>query len=131
MMPETEYNDRSPLITNSQASSSSSSSNSSSNSNSSTEQPPNSKIDTVKVQIEDVANIMKDNLNKTLKRGDQLADIQNKTEDLERDSAKFYRSSQTLRRQMFMKNIKLIALIVGIVLVLILIISLIIYSATK
>lgn len=125
MMPETEYNDRSPLITNSQASSSSS------NSNSSTEQPPISKIDTVKVQIEDVTNIMKDNLNKTLKRGDQLADIQNKTEDLERDSAKFYRSSQTLRRQMFMKNIKLIALIVSIVLVLILIISLIIYSATK
>ena len=88
--------------------------------------PANDKISAVQESIENAKNIMTDNVDKALARGDHIDTIHAKSVKLEEQSAKFNKKSGDLKRQMCLRNAKFYALVVGAVLVLILIVLMII-----
>ncbi|XP_025024124.1 vesicle-associated membrane protein 8, partial [Python bivittatus] len=76
-------------------------------------------------EVEGVKNIMTQNVERILARGENLDHLRNKTEDLEATSEHFKTTSQKVARKYWWKNIKMIAIICIIaVIILILIILL-------
>ncbi|XP_070621578.1 vesicle-associated membrane protein 8 [Erythrolamprus reginae] len=76
-------------------------------------------------EVEGVKNIMTQNVERILARGENLDHLRNKTEDLEATSEHFKTTSQKVARKYWWKNIKMIAIICVIaVIILILIILL-------
>ncbi|XP_005995240.1 vesicle-associated membrane protein 8 isoform X1 [Latimeria chalumnae] len=69
-------------------------------------------------EVEGVKNIMTQNVDRILARGEKLDDLMNKTEDLQASSEHFKTTSQKVARKYWWKNVKmivLICLIVGII----------------
>ncbi|XP_004074536.1 vesicle-associated membrane protein 8-like isoform X2 [Oryzias latipes] len=95
-------------------------------------QPPASgssgKLDQVQSQVNEVKDILKDNIDKVLERGDRLNELIDKTDDLQASADSFQRTSTRVARKYWWKNIKLM-IIIGVVLLVVLI--LIILAATK
>ena len=60
----------------------------------------------VKVQIAEVTDVMRDNVGRLLDRGDRLDDLQERSEDLSLSSDQFRTSSNRLRRNMWWQNTK-------------------------
>jgi len=89
------------------------------------------KIEEIKSQINEVKSIMIENIEKTVKRGDNLQDLLIKSEDLERDSKVFVNRSTKLKKFLYCKNIKLIIIIISVVILILAIIGLIIYFQVK
>uniref|UniRef100_A0A7S0RCA4 V-SNARE coiled-coil homology domain-containing protein n=1 Tax=Pyramimonas obovata TaxID=1411642 RepID=A0A7S0RCA4_9CHLO len=81
-----------------------------------------SKIAQVKQQVEEVKNIMMDNIEKVLDRGDRIELLVDKTEELRFQADTFYRSGRNLRRKMWWNNIKMKLLIAFVVLLILVII---------
>jgi vesicle-associated membrane protein 72 len=88
------------------------------------------KIELLKKQTEELKQIMIDNVNKAVIRGDQLSDMDKKSENLVIQSKLFEQNSSKLKRLMCWKNAKGTICIVLIIAVVIGIIVAIIY-ATK
>ncbi|XP_044273426.1 vesicle-associated membrane protein 8 [Varanus komodoensis] len=79
-------------------------------------------VKNLQTQVEGVKNIMTQNVERILARGENLEHLRNKTEDLEATSEHFKTTSQKVARKYWWKNIKMIAIIcviVAIILVLI------------
>uniref|UniRef100_A0A3P9H1X7 Si:ch73-234b20.5 n=1 Tax=Oryzias latipes TaxID=8090 RepID=A0A3P9H1X7_ORYLA len=95
-------------------------------------QPPASgssgKLDQVQSQVNEVKDILKDNIDKVLERGDRLNELIDKTDDLQASADSFQKTSTRVARKYWWKNIKLM-IIIGVVLLVVLI--LIILAATK
>ncbi|RVE66133.1 hypothetical protein OJAV_G00123420 [Oryzias javanicus] len=95
-------------------------------------QPPASgssgKLDQVQSQVNEVKDILKDNIDKVLERGDRLNELIDKTDDLQASADSFQRTSTRVARKYWWKNIKMMILI-GVILLIVLI--LIILAATK
>uniref|UniRef100_F6Z5I2 Vesicle associated membrane protein 8 n=2 Tax=Monodelphis domestica TaxID=13616 RepID=F6Z5I2_MONDO len=73
-------------------------------------------------EVEGVKNIMTQNVERILARGENLDHLRNKTEDLEATSEHFKTTSQKVARKFWWKNVKMIILIcviVGVILLLI------------
>lgn len=68
-------------------------------------------------QVDDVKEIMTQNIEKVVSRGELLDDLLSKTEDLEASSKSFHSTSRQVRKKFFWKNARVAVL--GIVLVLI------------
>eukprot|EP00238_Polyblepharides_amylifera_P000782 CAMPEP_0196571228 /NCGR_PEP_ID=MMETSP1081-20130531/1412_1 /TAXON_ID=36882 /ORGANISM="Pyramimonas amylifera, Strain CCMP720" /LENGTH=95 /DNA_ID=CAMNT_0041888085 /DNA_START=306 /DNA_END=589 /DNA_ORIENTATION=- len=60
-----------------------------------------SKILQVQKQVEDVKNVMMENIEKVLDRGDRIELLVDKTEDLRFQADNFYKSGRSLRRRMW------------------------------
>jgi vesicle-associated membrane protein 7 len=88
--------------------------------------PANDKISAVQESIDNAKNIMTDNVDKALARGDHIDTLHAKSVKLEEQSAKFNKKAGDLKRQMCMRNAKFAILIGGAVLILILIVLMII-----
>mmetsp|Transcript_18653 Transcript_18653/g.31347 ORF Transcript_18653/g.31347 Transcript_18653/m.31347 type:complete len:220 (+) Transcript_18653:55-714(+) len=73
------------------------------------------KVLQVKQQMEEVKNIMMDNIEKVLDRGDRIELLVDKTEELRFQADTFYRSGRDLRRKMWWNNIKMKILIAFII----------------
>ncbi|XP_030057542.1 vesicle-associated membrane protein 8 [Microcaecilia unicolor] len=78
----------------------------------------------LKSQVEGVKNIMSQNVDRILARGENLDQLRNKTEDLEASSEHFKTTSQKVARKYWWKNVKMIVIICIIVAIIILFIVL-------
>jgi Synaptobrevin len=87
------------------------------------------KIELLKKQTEDLKQIMVDNVNKAIVRGDQLDDMEKKSRDLETQARLFEQKGSKLKRLMCWKNAKSTICIVLIILIVIGIIVGIIYAS--
>ncbi|CAH2274894.1 vesicle-associated membrane 8 [Pelobates cultripes] len=77
-------------------------------------------------EVEGVKNIMSQNVDRILARGENLDQLRNKTEDLEASSEHFKTTSQKVSRKYWWKNVKMIVIIcivVGIILLLIILLA--------
>jgi len=89
---------------------------------------PNESIDRVKYQVEQVKDVMRENIDKAIERGENIDALDDKSQQLEADSRIFkYKSGQVRRRfcVSYYRTIFLIVIIVAAVL------GLIIWAATK
>jgi vesicle-associated membrane protein 7 len=73
----------------------------------------------VKSEIDSVKNIMVDNIDKMLERGERIELLVDKTENLQSNAFRFKKQSTALKRAMWWKNLKLTLVIVFVVLVVI------------
>lgn len=85
--------------------------------------PKNDKINKIKTEISQVKDVMIDNIEKLLERGDKIDNLIVKTEGLEKQSTQFKSNATTLKNKMFLKKILMyVAIAVVILLVIFLIV---------
>eukprot|EP01125_Pyxidicula_operculata_P020761 TRINITY_DN7763_c0_g1_i1.p1 TRINITY_DN7763_c0_g1~~TRINITY_DN7763_c0_g1_i1.p1 ORF type:complete len:214 (-),score=18.48 TRINITY_DN7763_c0_g1_i1:91-732(-) len=75
------------------------------------------KISAIKTELEDVKGIMRENIEKVVQRGDNLAALEESTTKLEADASLFKTRATTLKRQMWYSSIKAKIIISVVVLV--------------
>eukprot|EP01105_Mastigella_eilhardi_P005287 TRINITY_DN1702_c0_g1_i1.p2 TRINITY_DN1702_c0_g1~~TRINITY_DN1702_c0_g1_i1.p2 ORF type:complete len:145 (+),score=49.42 TRINITY_DN1702_c0_g1_i1:455-889(+) len=75
------------------------------------------KITQVKGEIDAVRQIMVENIEQVLERGEHIELLVDRTSNLQMNSMQFKKSSKSLKRAMWFKNLKLIAVIVFILLI--------------
>jgi vesicle-associated membrane protein 7 len=80
--------------------------------------PNADKITKVKEQIDEVTNIMVQNIEKVLERGERIELLVDKTEALNANALNFKRQSTNLRRALFWKNVRLWIILALVLLVL-------------
>lgn len=80
------------------------------------------KILKVKAQISEVKNIMFENIEKTIDRGEKLNELAEKTNDLHSQAQDFRKQGTKIRKKLWIKNMKLKLVVLGILLLLVLII---------
>ncbi|CAO3649940.1 unnamed protein product [Mucor hiemalis] len=68
--------------------------------------PQNNKTQKVQQQVDEVVNIMQDNIDKVMQRGERLDDLRGKTEDLQATSSHFRRGANQVRKRMWWKDLK-------------------------
>jgi len=84
--------------------------------------PNADRINKLKGDVDDVKNLMVPAIEKVLERGERIELLVDKTENMSQNAFHFKKSSTQLKRAMWFKNVKLIAVIVCIILVIIYII---------
>ncbi|XP_062817181.1 vesicle-associated membrane protein 8 isoform X1 [Anolis carolinensis] len=84
----------------------------------------NDRVKNLQSEVEGVKNIMTQNVERMLARGENLDHLRNKTEDLEATSEHFKTTSQKVARKYWWKNAKMIAIICVIVAIIIILIIL-------
>ncbi|XP_068422916.1 vesicle-associated membrane protein 8 [Clinocottus analis] len=85
---------------------------------------PKDKVQTLKDQVDGVKDIMTQNVDRILARGERLDDLMDKSEDLQAGAQHFKQTSQKVARNYWWKNVKMVVVIVVVVLIIILIIIL-------
>eukprot|EP01136_Pigoraptor_vietnamica_P013553 Opistho-1_new@54697 len=83
-------------------------------------QPSNDKLQKTKQEVDEVVGIMKNNVDKVLERDAKLTDLQDKSEALRDGAERFKTTSRKLKRKMWYKNLKFMAILIVAILVLIL-----------
>ncbi|XP_034950698.1 synaptobrevin homolog 2-like isoform X2 [Chelonus insularis] len=78
------------------------------------------KIDSVKVQIREVTEVMRDNVQRVLERGERLEDLQMASDRLNIAGNEFRDAAKKAQRRAWIQNIKSRALVVGITIIIIL-----------
>ncbi|XP_048369504.1 vesicle-associated membrane protein 8 [Sphaerodactylus townsendi] len=84
----------------------------------------NNQVKNLQNEVEGVKNIMTQNVERILARGENLDHLRNKTEDLEATSEHFKTTSQKVARKYWWKNAKMIAIICVIVAIIVILIIL-------
>ena len=69
------------------------------------------KVAQVQAQVEEAKGIMQDNIDTILKTHDNLESLQDKTDNLRTEAHSFQKQSTALKRQMYIRNCKLNAII--------------------
>ncbi|CDS10255.1 hypothetical protein LRAMOSA02931 [Lichtheimia ramosa] len=64
------------------------------------------KTSRVQAQVDEVVNIMQDNIDKVMQRGERLDDLRGKTEDLQSTATHFRRGANQVRKRMWWKDLK-------------------------
>lgn len=85
--------------------------------------PNADKLNKLKGEVDEVKSVMVHNIEKVLERGERIELLVDKTENLSQNAFKFKKSSTQLKRSMWLKNVKLILVIICIILVCILCLS--------
>ncbi|KAK9764941.1 Vesicle membrane receptor protein (v-SNARE) [Basidiobolus ranarum] len=80
-------------------------------------QPGGNKAKIVQQQVDDVVNIMQENVNRVMERGERLDTLNDKAEDLESGALQFRRGANRVRKNMWWKNFKLKLIIIAIVII--------------
>ncbi|KAK7331230.1 hypothetical protein VNO77_25449 [Canavalia gladiata] len=83
-----------------------------------------SKLAKVKAQVSEVKGVMMENIEKVLDRGDKIELLVDKTENLHHQAQDFRTSGTRIRRKMWLQNMKIKLIVLGILIALILIIVL-------
>ncbi|KAL6722072.1 Vesicle membrane receptor protein (v-SNARE) [Lecanora helva] len=93
----------------------------------------NTRTAAIQSQIDDTVNVMKKNLESVAQRGENIDQLQDKSENLNQSAQGFRRGANRVRKQMWWKNMKMrIWIFVGIiVLLLIIIIPSVVVSKNK
>jgi vesicle-associated membrane protein 7 len=81
--------------------------------------PSADRLSAVSATVDEVKSIMVHNIEQVLERGDRIELLVDKTETLSQRSTQFRKSATTLKRTMWWKNVKLLA-IIGVVLLVLL-----------
>jgi|SaaInlV_165m_DNA_2_1040747.scaffolds.fasta_scaffold56995_1 vesicle-associated membrane protein 7 len=84
------------------------------------------KINTLRNEVDSTKDVMSKNIQQIIVRGEKVDDLIDRTNELEKQSTIFRRSTRTLRRNLCMKNYKLIGIGILIFLVILLILYLLI-----
>ncbi|KAJ1568582.1 hypothetical protein HK405_000298 [Cladochytrium tenue] len=84
--------------------------------------PSANKVQQVQAQVDEVMNIMHDNINKAMQRGEELESLNTKTEDLQNSSLQFKKGANEVRKQMWWKDFKMKMILGGVILAIIAII---------
>ena len=71
------------------------------------ENPESDKMGKLRAQIDDVKQVMLQNIDDLIQRGDQIDHLVSSTGELQYEAAKFQTNATTLKRAMMMRNIKL------------------------
>lgn len=82
------------------------------------------KVQTLRDQVDGVKDIMTQNVDRILARGERLDDLMGKSEDLQAGAQNFKQTSQKVARTYWWKNVKMVVVIVVVVLIIVLIIIL-------
>ncbi|XP_063050994.1 vesicle-associated membrane protein 8 [Engraulis encrasicolus] len=82
------------------------------------------KVTALKSQVDGVKQIMTQNVDRILARGERLDDLMDKSEDLQAGAQNFKQTSQKVARSYWWKNVKIIVVIIVVVLIIVLIIIL-------
>ncbi|XP_060764055.1 vesicle-associated membrane protein 8 isoform X1 [Neoarius graeffei] len=82
------------------------------------------RVKSLQSQVDGVTNIMTQNVERILARGERLDDLMDKSEDLQAGAQNFKHTSQKVARAYWWKNVKLVVVIVVIVVIILLIIVL-------
>lgn len=77
------------------------------------------KIRLVQKQVDDTKDIMMRNIEETIRRGDNLEQLQKTTDELQKATITFERKAREVKRTMCMKNCKMTAIIIAVVLIII------------
>lgn len=85
-------------------------------------------VSKLRSQVDEVKEVMTQNIERVLERGDRLDDLVDKTEDLENSAATFQKTSRKIRKKYFWRNMKMKILIVVVVTVIIVVIVMIILA---
>ncbi|XP_047238047.1 vesicle-associated membrane protein 8-like, partial [Girardinichthys multiradiatus] len=85
---------------------------------------PKDKVQVLKDQVDGVTNIMTQNVDRILARGERLDNIKKISEDLQAGAQNFHRTAVKVSRSYWWKNVKLIVVIVVVMLIIVLIIIL-------
>ncbi|KAA8578932.1 hypothetical protein FQN60_018660 [Etheostoma spectabile] len=85
---------------------------------------PQDKVKSLRDQVDGVKDIMTQNVDRILARGERLDDLMGKSEDLQAGAQHFKQTSQKVARTYWWKNVKMVVVIVVIVLIIVLIIIL-------
>lgn len=91
--------------------------------------PKNDKISKIKTEIGQVKDVMIDNIEKILERGDRIDNLVQKTEGLEKQSTQFKANATSLKNKMFLK--KIIMIIVIVVVILLVIFLIVLFSCSE
>ena len=83
------------------------------------------KIQTMKAQTDEVIDIMRNNIDKTLQRSERIEDLEERSTQLEHDSKIFQHSTRRLKYQMWCQDKKMCLIITTIIAVIIMIIILV------
>ncbi|EXB51910.1 Putative vesicle-associated membrane protein 726 [Morus notabilis] len=83
-----------------------------------------SKLAKVKAQVSEVKGVMMENIEKVLDRGEKIELLVDKTENLHQQAQDFRTAGTKIRRKMWLKNMKIKLIVLGILIALILIIVL-------
>ncbi|KAF8518698.1 synaptobrevin-domain-containing protein, partial [Hysterangium stoloniferum] len=85
--------------------------------------PGNAKTAAIQAQIDDTVGIMRENITKVAERGERLDSLQDKTDNLAISAQGFRRGANTVRKNMWWKDMKMRIIIgVGIAILLVIII---------
>uniref|UniRef100_A0A0D9WXA1 V-SNARE coiled-coil homology domain-containing protein n=1 Tax=Leersia perrieri TaxID=77586 RepID=A0A0D9WXA1_9ORYZ len=76
----------------------------------------------VQAQVSEVKNIMLENIEKTLGRGEKLTELQDKTSDLRSQAQQFKKGAVKIRRKTWLQNMKIKLVVLGILLLLVIIV---------
>ncbi|BAF21205.1 vesicle-associated membrane protein 724 [Oryza sativa Japonica Group] len=76
----------------------------------------------VQAQVSEVKNIMLENIEKTLGRGEKLSELQDKTSDLQSQAQEFKKKGVKIRRKTWLQNMKIKLVVLGILLLLVIIV---------
>ncbi|KAG6536700.1 hypothetical protein ZIOFF_001760 [Zingiber officinale] len=83
-----------------------------------------SKLAKVKAQVSEVKGVMMENIEKVLDRGEKIELLVDKTENLHSQAQDFRQQGTKMRRKMWLQNMKIKLIVLGIIIALILIIIL-------
>jgi vesicle-associated membrane protein 7 len=73
--------------------------------------PANDKLSQVQISIENAKNIMTENVEKAMEKGDQLDQMHSKSSDLSQSASQFETKAVELKREMCWRNIKMMVMI--------------------
>mmetsp|Transcript_7390 Transcript_7390/g.13770 ORF Transcript_7390/g.13770 Transcript_7390/m.13770 type:complete len:219 (+) Transcript_7390:1991-2647(+) len=85
--------------------------------------PSADKVEALKASIDEVKNIMVDNIDKVLARGEKVELLVKKTEVMSQSAISMHQRAKQVRRKMWCKNVKMYAMLAGAVLVGILVLA--------
>uniref|UniRef100_A0A8C4XY22 V-SNARE coiled-coil homology domain-containing protein n=1 Tax=Gopherus evgoodei TaxID=1825980 RepID=A0A8C4XY22_9SAUR len=77
-------------------------------------------ISTLQIQVDDVKNVISQNVDNVLQRGEKLSDLVDRTDDLQIEAHSFQKTTTKISRKMWWKNAKMM-IIIGVLLLIILI----------
>eukprot|EP01098_Paradermamoeba_levis_P010252 TRINITY_DN430_c0_g1_i4.p1 TRINITY_DN430_c0_g1~~TRINITY_DN430_c0_g1_i4.p1 ORF type:complete len:244 (+),score=82.65 TRINITY_DN430_c0_g1_i4:93-734(+) len=89
------------------------------------------KIRGLREQVEEVKAVMLDNIDKVIKRGEALEDIDRKAEELNVRAEVFTKKSKKLKCNLLQKNIKLTFCIVALCLIILVVVGVVVYFQLK
>ncbi|XP_054158850.1 synaptobrevin-1-like isoform X3 [Oppia nitens] len=81
------------------------------------------RLQQTQAQVDEVVGIMRTNVEKVLERDNKLSELDDRADALQHGASQFEQQAGKLKRKFWWKNLKMIALMAAIIIVLILIIS--------